>query len=98
MVTTQVPLFHHQIRMAPSSQTPTIIYSQVIINMLGLFAKRAMARAKRSVADELRSSVVIDKKELAMDVVRVRYAPSPTGELHLGGLRTAIFNYLYAKS
>ena len=29
--------------------------------------------------------------------VRVRYAPSPTGELHIGGLRTALFNYLYAK-
>jgi glutamyl/glutaminyl-tRNA synthetase len=29
--------------------------------------------------------------------VRVRYAPSPTGFVHLGGLRTALFNYLYAK-
>ncbi len=30
-------------------------------------------------------------------VVRVRFAPSPTGHLHIGGLRTAIFNWLYAK-
>lgn len=30
--------------------------------------------------------------------VRVRYAPSPTGYLHLGGLRTALFNYLFARS
>lgn len=30
--------------------------------------------------------------------VRVRYAPSPTGFLHIGGARTALFNYLYAKS
>lgn len=29
--------------------------------------------------------------------IRVRYAPSPTGHLHIGGARTAIFNYLFAK-
>src|ERR1700736_5518748 len=28
---------------------------------------------------------------------RVRYAPSPTGALHLGGARTALFNYLFAR-
>lgn len=28
---------------------------------------------------------------------RLRYAPSPTGHLHIGGARTALFNYLYAK-
>ncbi len=30
--------------------------------------------------------------------VRVRYAPSPTGLQHIGGVRTALFNYLFAKS
>src|SRR5690606_7736042 len=30
--------------------------------------------------------------------VRVRFAPSPTGGLHLGGVRTVLFNYLFAKS
>lgn len=32
-----------------------------------------------------------------MTDVRVRFAPSPTGYLHIGGLRTALFNYLYAR-
>ena len=30
--------------------------------------------------------------------VRVRFAPSPTGYLHVGGLRTALYNYLFAKN
>ena len=29
--------------------------------------------------------------------VRVRYAPSPTGHLHIGNARTALFNYLFAR-
>ena len=31
------------------------------------------------------------------DPVRVRFAPSPTGRLHIGGLRTALYNYLFAR-
>ena len=31
------------------------------------------------------------------DKVRVRYAPSPTGHLHIGNARTALFNYLFAR-
>ena len=30
-------------------------------------------------------------------MVRVRFAPSPTGYLHIGGLRTALYNYLFAR-
>jgi glutamyl-tRNA synthetase len=33
-----------------------------------------------------------------MSKVRVRFAPSPTGGLHLGGVRTVLFNYLFAKN
>ena len=29
--------------------------------------------------------------------VRVRFAPSPTGPLHIGGVRTALYNYLFAR-
>lgn len=32
-----------------------------------------------------------------MNQVRVRYAPSPTGHLHIGSLRTALYNWLYAR-
>lgn len=32
-----------------------------------------------------------------MERIRVRFAPSPTGALHIGGVRTALFNYLFAK-
>ena len=32
-----------------------------------------------------------------MTQVRVRFAPSPTGFLHIGGVRTALFNWLFAR-
>ncbi len=34
---------------------------------------------------------------MAQKTVRVRFAPSPTGNLHIGGLRTALFNWLFAR-
>ncbi|MDR0820473.1 MAG: glutamate--tRNA ligase [Endomicrobium sp.] len=33
-----------------------------------------------------------------MSDIRVRFAPSPTGDLHIGGVRTALFNWLFAKN
>lgn len=32
-----------------------------------------------------------------MSEIRVRFAPSPTGPLHIGGVRTALYNYLFAR-
>ncbi len=32
-----------------------------------------------------------------MDTIRVRFAPSPTGPLHIGGVRTSLYNYLFAR-
>ncbi len=34
---------------------------------------------------------------MSNQTVRVRFAPSPTGFLHIGGVRTALFNWLYAR-
>lgn len=39
----------------------------------------------------------INRKTMSERKVRVRFAPSPTGALHIGGVRTALFNYLFAK-
>ncbi|XP_043492575.1 probable glutamate--tRNA ligase, mitochondrial [Polistes fuscatus] len=38
------------------------------------------------------------QKRYCSEQVRVRFAPSPTGYLHLGGLRTALYNYLFARA
>jgi glutamyl-tRNA synthetase len=43
-------------------------------------------------------AVLLDKFIIIMErKVRVRFAPSPTGPLHIGGVRTALYNYLFAR-
>jgi len=53
--------------------------------------------------DEFRNSTfdighsAVSNSPFVTDTVRVRFAPSPTGYLHVGGARTALFNWLYAR-
>ena len=42
-------------------------------------------------------NVFLDKEQMSDRKVRVRFAPSPTGALHIGGVRTALYNYLFAR-
>ena len=53
----------------------------------------AVARTRR----RTRSSRRIAPPGLAMPPARTRFAPSPTGYLHIGGVRTALFNWLVAR-
>ncbi|RLD13482.1 glutamate--tRNA ligase [candidate division KSB1 bacterium] len=39
----------------------------------------------------------MNKQEIDMSEIRVRFAPSPTGYVHVGSLRTALYNYLFAR-
>ena len=40
---------------------------------------------------------IFESQKKSMSEVRVRFAPSPTGPLHIGGVRTALYNYLFAR-
>ncbi len=59
-----------------------------------------MLRQNRSVDDKIEanaSEAHEGRGKIMTNEVRVRYAPSPTGHLHIGNARTALFNYLYAR-
>ena len=58
-------------------------------------------RRQKTNASATATEVYADDVEIKIPpndgTVRVRFAPSPTGSLHVGGARTALFNWLYAK-
>ncbi len=53
-------------------------------------------RGRKVVTKDMNTKMA--KRSISTDSPRVRFAPSPTGYLHVGGARTALFNYLFARS
>ena len=55
----------------------------------------------KNIADSQKKALILQEniifKTMAERNVRVRFAPSPTGALHIGGVRTALYNYLFAR-
>ncbi|CAI2361875.1 unnamed protein product [Moneuplotes crassus] len=72
---------------------------------LGLGTKKSIdVMTTKELISQAKSATALYQYALDMEgeeeykPTRVRYAPSPTGEMHIGGLRTALFNYLFAKN
>ncbi|CAN6236929.1 unnamed protein product [Urochloa humidicola] len=61
----------------------------------GPFTRHIHLGRALSARSRVRASAAADERA---GPVRVRFAPSPTGNLHFGGARTALFNYLFARS
>ena len=68
--------------------------------MIGvLFAHKCKNTILISFKKELSEKAYLSSQNfIQMSEVRVRFAPSPTGPLHIGGVRTALYNYLFCKN
>ena len=82
-----------RIRVFPEVAPPFLRHSSLY------FPKRRISGFPRIRAFSVSASSISDtvNNNVAEGVVRVRFAPSPTGNLHVGGARTALFNYLFAR-
>ncbi|KAF7841395.1 glutamate--tRNA ligase, chloroplastic/mitochondrial [Senna tora] len=65
-----------------------------ILHQSSLYYRQRIIRFRRNFSVSAFSA----PEQKAEGAVRVRFAPSPTGNLHVGGARTALFNYLFARS
>src|SRR5499426_2414380 len=76
-----------------------IILLVFLLAVIAFVLYRWNRRTPPNEADFFPDPIKITKEESisSMSEIRVRFAPSPTGYLHVGGGRTALFNWLYAR-
>ena len=76
----------------------------MILSILSLLCGMFFMRREKRQRDEIKARAIAQSKERGTEMsntnsgVRVRFAPSPTGRLHVGGARTAIYNWAFARA
>ncbi|KAF3955455.1 hypothetical protein CMV_019328 [Castanea mollissima] len=78
--------------------TPSWMRISEVAPSPSIFRQSCLFFHKRFGSSSRSFSISAASAEDKAEVVRVRFAPSPTGNLHVGGARTALFNYLFARS
>lgn len=80
-----------RLRVFPEVAPPFLRHSSLY------FSNRRVSDFRRIRTFSVSASSISDAGRNGEGVIRVRFAPSPTGNLHVGGARTALFNYLFAR-
>lgn len=75
-----------------------IVLTRDKVFLQAALVRRASRLSVTCAAAEVSSAQNVNDSDSTTTGVRVRFAPSPTGNLHIGGARTALFNWLYAKN